>query len=382
MYFQWKKLAALSVITLILWSMASAQTTTPINIVTTSVPFLNISPDARSGAMGNVGIATSPDASATYWNNAKTAFSQSKGQLGFTYTPWLADIASDVYLLSLSGYNKVNDNSAITYGVRYFNLGSIQMTQDGYTDLGTSNPREFSVEAGYSIKASDKFSVGVTARYINSSLGKGNLNSSSDAGTVYKVGQAVAFDASAFYNGLNEKGQGFTAGLTLSNLGTKISYTTNAYAKMFIPANLGIGGVYHFVLDEDNKLNLGLDLNHLMVPKAPNPDSEDSAAAWASYYNTGVVSSWGKSFSNSAYSASFGVEYSYIDEFFGRVGYHYETNSFGDRNYFTAGVGIKYSMFEFNFAYLAPTGSGINRNPLSNTLRFSLNFDFGTPKNY
>ena len=390
MNFLWKKQALFAVITVMLGSMVSAQTQTPITIVTTAAPFLTISPDARTGGMGDMGIAVSPDASATFWNNAKTSFSDSRGQLGFTYTPWLADVASDVYLLSLSGYNKVNNNSAITYGVRYFNLGQINLADVNGMPLGNSNPREFSIEAGYAIKASNKFGVGVTARYINSNLGKGNI-SASDPSVIYKVGSAIAFDASAYYNGLDERGQGFTAGLTLSNLGTRISYTSDPNAKQYIPANIGIGGVYHFVLDDDNKLNIGLDLNHLMVPKVPSGlsttgdttiDNPINNPLMAAYYNNSVVSSWGSSFGNGAYSGSLGAEYSYIDEFFVRAGYHYETSSFGDRKYFTAGVGLKYSVLQFNFAYLAPTGSGINRNPLSNTLRFSLIWDMGTQRNY
>jgi hypothetical protein len=273
-------------------------------------------------------------------------------------------------------------------------LGQIQLADENDQILGTSNPKEFALEAGYAIKASDKFGVGVTARYINSNLGKGNL-SAADPSTVYKVGSAIAFDASAYYNGLDQKGEGITAGLTLSNLGTRISYTNDPYAKQFIPANLGIGAVYHAVLDDDNKLNIGIDVNHLMVPKIPNTGnvtidpntgqpslSHVDSVSLANYYANSVVGSWGNSFGNGAYQASLGLEYSYINMFYVRAGFHAETQSSGDRNYFTAGVGIKYTVLQFNFAYLAPTGSGINRNPLSNTLRFSLVWDMGTPVNY
>lgn len=363
---------------LALCAAAQAQTTTPINIVTTATPFLRISPDARSGAMGEAGIALSPDANATFWNNAKVPFATSDGEIGLTYTPWLKDVASDVYLVTLGGYYKIDDQQAISGGFRYFNLGSIQFTSEDGSQLGSSNPKEFSVEFGYSRKLSEKFGIGLTARYINSSLGNGTEEND------FKAGSAFAVDLSGYYNGLDATGQGLTAGLTLSNLGTKISYTNDPDSKQFIPANLGLGGAYHAVLDEDNKLTFALDVNHLLVPKTPENVGTEQVddQALADYYNTGVFESWGKSFSNSAFSGSLGAEYGYNDQFFLRAGYYLESAAAGDRHYFTAGAGIKYNVFNFNFAYLAPSGGSVNRNPLSNTLRFSLIFDLGTQKSY
>ncbi|MDE1193441.1 MAG: type IX secretion system outer membrane channel protein PorV [Arachidicoccus sp.] len=372
MRFQWKKAIVLSIAVTGLSKISIAQEK-PINIVQTSVPFLTISPDARSGGMANTGIANTPDAFSTFWNNAKIPFSTSNGQIGLTYTPWLSDITSDVYLLTLAGYYKPDESSAISGGVRYFNLGSIPLSLDGgdhAIDNGTANPKEFSLEAGYSRKLSDKFGVGATFRYIHSNLGSGVID-----GTEYKAGNAYAFDLSGYYNGLDETGQGLTAGITLSNLGTKISYSSDADSKMFLPANFGIGGAYHAVLDDDNKLTFGLDVDHLMVPKL------DTAQGLVDYYSTGVASGWGKSFNNNAYAFSLGAEYGYDDMFFLRAGYHAETKSEGDMKYFTAGVGIKYNVLKFDFAYLAPSGSGVNRNPLSNTLRFSLTFDLGSQNN-
>ena len=377
MRFNWKKSAILATAILGTAAMAQAQTS-PVNIVSTATPFLRISPDARSGAMGEAGIALLPDANATFWNNAKVPFASSNGQIGVTYTPWLKDVASDVYLVTLGGYYKIDDQQAISGGVRYFNLGSIQFTGENGENLGTSSPKEFSIEFGYSRKLSDQFGIGLTARYINSSLGNGTEESD------MKSGNAFAVDLSGYYNGLDEAGQGLTAGLTLSNLGTKISYTNDPDSKQFIPANLGLGGAYHAVLDEENKLTFALDLNHLLVPKTPDNlgTEEVDEQALADYYNTGTFESWGKSFSNSAYSGSLGVEYGYNDQFFLRAGYHLESEGAGDRHYFTAGAGIKYNVLNFNFAYLAPSGSSINRNPLSNTLRFSLIFDLGQTRNY
>lgn len=378
----WKKTLLFSATALAFGKMASAQETTqPINLVQTSVPFLTISPDARSGAMGNAGVATTPDAFSTFWNSAKVPFSSSNGQIGFTYTPWLSDITNDVYLLSLGGYYKTDENSAVSGGIRYFNLGNIQLTDENGQLQGNSTPKELSVQVGYSRKLSEKFGIGLTGKYIYSNLGSGVQN-----GTEYKSGNAFAADISGYYNGLDANGQGFTAGLALSNLGTKISYSTDPDSKMFIPANLGIGGAYHAVLDEDNKLTFALDVNHLLVPKYPvyqnsDADSTQYKQDVADYFSTSTVGGWGKSFSNSAWGASFGAEYGYDNMFFLRAGYHAESANQGDMKYFTAGVGIKYNVLNFNFAYLAPSGSGYNRNPLSNTMRFSLVFDLGSQNN-
>lgn len=368
----WKKTLLFSTAALTFGTMASAQETQQsINLVQTSVPFLTISPDARSGAMGNAGIATTPDAFSTFWNSAKLPFSSSNGQIGFTYTPWLSDITNDVYLLSLGTYYKPDDNSALSLGFRYFNLGNIPLTLDGGVPNGTANPKELAFQVGYSRKLSEKFGIGITGKYIYSNLGNGVA----DDGSNYKSGNAFAADISGYYNGLDETGAGFTGGLTLSNLGTKISYSTSG-DKLFLPANLGLGGAYHSVIDEDNKLTFALDVNHLLVPKYPITSTDS-----ADYFSTSVVGGWGKSFSNSAWGGSLGVEYGYDNMFFLRAGYHAETTNQGDMKYFTAGVGVKYNVLDFNFAYLAPSGSGYNRNPLSNTMRFSLVFDLGSQNN-
>ncbi|MBS1936025.1 MAG: PorV/PorQ family protein, partial [Bacteroidetes bacterium] len=215
-------------------------------------------------------------------------------------------------------------------------------------------------------------------RYINSNLAGGYAST----GTTYKPGNAVAGDISLFYNNQNEAGEGFSYGLTLTNLGTKIGYTNDATQKDYIPANLTLGAAYTKVFDEDNKIMVGLDLHKLLVPAAPvsvdNGGSQDSANL-VNYRNSSVVSSWFKSFSGPSQlkliNISFGAEYSYQDQFFARVGYFYEDKSQGGRQYFTAGVGVRYSVMQLNFSYLVPSGSGVTRNPLSNTLRFGLSFD-------
>lgn len=356
-----------------IYNTASAQQ--PINIVTTAVPFLRISPDARSGGMGDVGIAISPDANSGFWNLAKTPFATSSGQIGVTYTPWLKDIAQDVFLATLAGYYKPDEESAISGSVRYFNLGEIQFVDNSGNPLNTGRPREFALDFGYSRKISDKLGVGVALRYINSSL----ANGLSTNGVTYKAGNAVAADLSLFYNGLNDEGMGPTYGISISNLGSKIGYTNDAKSKDFIPANIGAGIAYTWVFQETSKFTLGLDVNHLLVPAAPRytGDLATDSARLVDYRNQSVFNSWSKSFSNKAYTASFGAEYTYNDQFFARAGYFYEGKSQGGRRYFTAGVGVKYNVAQLNFSYLAPSGNGVTRNPLSNTLRFGIIFDIG-----
>src|SRR6266487_3970504 len=344
-----------------------AQDTQPINIVTTAVPFLRISPDARAGGMGDVGIATSPDANSVFWNLAKTPFATSSGSIGATYTPWLKDIAQDVYLATLAGYYKISDEQAISGSIRYFNLGEIQFVDFNGSPLNTSRPREFAIDFGYSRKIAEKLGVGVTLRYINSNLANGSFN-----GVTYKAGNAIAADLSLFHNGLNDVGMGLTYGITISNLGSKIGYTNDAKSKDFIPANLGAGLAYTWVFQETSKFTLGLDVNHLMVPAAPF-----DSAGLADYRSSSVFNCWFKSFNNKAYTFSGGAEYTYNDQFSLRAGYFYEGKNQGGRRYFTAGVGLKYNVFGFNFSYLAPSGNGVTRNPLSNTLRFSVLFDLG-----
>ncbi|HRH60346.1 MAG TPA: type IX secretion system outer membrane channel protein PorV [Chitinophagaceae bacterium] len=347
--------------------------TAPLNIVTTAVPFLRISPDARAGGMGDLGIATSPDANSSFWNLGKTPFATSGASLAANYTPWLKDIATDVYLAALGGYYKLDEEQAISASLRYFNLGQIQFVDFAGNPLNTSRPRELAFDVGYSRKVSDNIGLGVALRYINSSLANGSFN-----GVTYKAGNTIAADLSMFYDGRDEGGQGATYGVTLSNLGGKIGYTNDAKSKDFIPANLGAGAAYHWAFDETSTFMLGLDVNHLMVPSAPisvDGGGPEDSALLADYRNQSVFESWFKSFSNKAYTFSVGAEYTYNDQFSVRAGYFYESKNQGGRRFFSAGVGLKYNVFGFNFSYLAPSGSGVTRNPLSNTLRFSVLFD-------
>jgi hypothetical protein len=350
----------------------------PINVVTSAVPFLRISPDARGGGMGDLGIATSPDANSAFWNLAKTPFNTNTGGLAITYTPWLKDLGlNDVYLISLAGFYKLDEEQALSGSLRYFSLGSIQFTDNLGNELSSFRPREFAVDAGYSRKLSTKLSIGIALRYINSNLANGTIN-----GVAYKAGSAVSGDISLFHTGIKADGSGLNYGVTLSNLGSKISYTSDATQKDYIPANLGLGIAYTKAIDESNKITFGLDLHKMLVP---TPPSVGDSAGLANYRSQGVVNSWFKSFGDAPggfseeikeIQASVGAEYWYNDQFAFRAGYFYENPVKGNRKYFTLGAGLKYNNFGLNFSYLLPSGNGTNRNPLSNTLRFSLFFDF------
>lgn len=354
-----------------------------INVVTTAVPFLRISPDARAGGMGDLGVATSPDANSGFWNLAKTPFTTSEFGVGLTYTPWLKDLGlNDVYLLSFAGYYKLDEQQALSASIRYFSLGNIQFTDGAGNDFGSGRPREFGIDAGYSRKLSDNMGIGIALRYIHSNL----VGDYPDQFNTYQAGNAVSGDLTFFYTGANEEGQGWNFGAALTNLGSKIGYTRDATQKDFIPANLGLGATYTKVFDENSKIQFGVDVHKLLVPTPPSltGDYSQDSIKISEYRNKPVVSSWLSSFGDAPggfgeelreFQISFGAEFSYNDQFFARTGYFYEDKTKGNRKYFTVGLGVKYNVFGLNFSYLVPSGAGINRNPLSNTLRFGLILD-------
>ncbi len=367
----------------------NAQNPQQINVLTTAVPFLRISPDARAGGMGDIGVATSPDAASSFYNLAKTPFAKKDIGIGFTYTPWLKDLGlNDVYLLAASGYYKLSPNEAISGSIRYFSLGTIQFTDYSGNEVGNGRPRELGADIGYSRKLGDKLALALAARYIYSNLASGAASSSS----TYKAGTSVAADVSVYYHGATEVKGGWNFGLAFTNLGEKIGYTNAATEKDYIPADLGLGAAYTKVFDEDNRVTFGLDFHKLLVPSAPlsvDNGGPIDIAALAAYKSKPVVSSWFSSFGGDGgfsgqlklVQASLGAEYAYQDQFFLRTGYFYESNTNGGRKYFSVGVGIKYNVMGLNFSYLVPSGSGTTRSPLSNTLRFGLTFDLDKDEN-
>jgi hypothetical protein len=361
------------------------------NTITTAVPFMRITPDARSGGMGDVGIAISPDANAQYWNVAKLAMSKKDAGASITYTPWLKGLVDDISLSYLSGYMKFgekdNKNQAVGVSMRYFSMGSIYYTNIDAKPAGIGNPREMAFDVSYSRKLSEKFSVGVTGKYIYSNILNGAARTSST-----KAGTSFGVDFGAFYttqlkaSDENSAGSSISAGAVITNLGSKVGY--GGEVRDFIPTNLGLGVAYDYNIDEYNKLTIGMDLNKLLVP---SPQYRDTLIAGnivqQQYYPrnktliSGVFSSFGDAPGGfgeelKEWTVSTGAEYSYQNQFFARAGYFYEAKLKGNRKYLSLGLGVKYSVFGLNFAYIVPSGSSATRNPLSNVLRFSLVFDF------
>lgn len=382
--FQRIVIVGLSAMCIISGKKAVAQASSQNNIngqkiaITTAVPFLRISPDSRAGAMGDVGIATSADANAQYWNVGKIPFAKKKSGLSLSYTPWLQDLVPDIFLAYISGYTKFGneDNQAISGSVRYFSLGTINYTDINQQSLGSGMPREYAVDFGYSRRLSPYLSTGITLRYIHSSLATG----AAGAANINPAG-AVAGDIGIYYNKAKEqyedKGSTFSAGAVISNLGSKISYSSTR--RDFIPTNLGLGAAYTYQVDPYNKITFAADVNKLLVP---GPESTTDSIGNVSYFYpdktviSGVFSSFGDPMGIKRLNAGIGAEYWYQDQFAARAGYYYEHKENGDRRYMTVGLGVRYTVFNLNVAYLVPSGRGINRNPLSNTVRFTLMFDF------
>ncbi|MEY4572578.1 MAG: type secretion system outer rane channel protein PorV [Bacteroidota bacterium] len=366
---------AICVVLCFVASSVTAQTR--LKLQSTAVPFMLISPDARSGGMGNLSIAMSPEANDLFGNTAKIPYLKNDRGFLINYTPWLKDLGlSDVYLASAGYFKKLNSFSGINSSLRFFSLGNIDFTDEsGNSTLPSQRPSEFSFDFGYNLLLTDALSMGVTLRYINSRLVSGPFNN-----TIFKAGNTFAGDISLFYK-QNEDLEGFHAGLVLSNLGGKVSYTNETKNKFLIPANIGLGAAYLNKFDEENSIEFGLDVNRLMVPASPignDPELEDQ------YYSQSVVASWFNSFSSKygipfseSLKVSLGAEYNYADRFHLRAGYFVDNNkNLGSMQYFTVGSSFQYQQSKFNISYLVPTGGGITRNPLSNTLRFGSIFYF------
>jgi Type IX secretion system protein PorV len=370
-----------------------------LNPIETAVPFLTIAPDSRAGSMGDVGAATSPDVNSTYWNLAKLSFIKEDAGVGISYTPWLRNLVNDINLAYLSGYKRIDRQQVIAASLRYFSLGQIIFTNDAGQVITPFNPNEFAVDLGYSRLFSDKLSGGIAFRFIRSSLSNIGVNGSTDV----QPGVAFAADISLFHTDkikIDNKDATFSYGGVISNIGTKISYYTDAATKEFIPINLRLGTSLKMQLDNFNTLGLALDINKLLVPTPPRYYSAgDTLPNGVTVQNGQNIIMAGKDpnvsvpqgMLQSFYDApggfkeeleewniAGGLEYIYRNQFALRAGYFNEAQNKGDRKYFTVGLGLKLNVFAIDFAYLVPT-SGSN-NPLANTIRFSLTFLFD--KNY
>jgi hypothetical protein len=390
-----KKLLALPLILACFATISKAQTIEPkckdgfnpitgercANAVTSAVPFLRITPDARGGAMGDVGIATSVDPNGMHYNQSKLAFAEKRVSISATYTPWMRNLGlQDVYLAYLSGYVRLDKLQAIGFDLRYFSLGDIEFTDDNGNSLGQGRPNEFSVGAAYSRKLSDKLSGAVGTHFIYSNLATGQRVE----GNEIKPGISGSADLSMTYKTpvkFTKNESEFTFGAAITNLGAKITYT-NSINRDYIPTNLGLGFAWKFNLDDHNSLTFTSDFNKLLVP-TPRPEIDEDGDDIPDYKQYSSVRGVFKSFGDAPGGFSeelkeinigAGAEYWYDDQFAVRAGYFYEHYSKGNRKYFSVGLGVKYNIFGLNFSYLVPTTN--QRNPLDNTLRFSLLFDF------
>jgi hypothetical protein len=350
-----------------------------VNVVTTAVPFLRVSPDARSGGMGDLGIAISPDANAVFLNNARLAFIDKKSEIVLNAAPWLREAGfKDVNFFSAGGYKQLKNRQVISAAVRYFTLGNIQLTDFNGNLLNSVRPNEFSLEVGYTRLMSSKWSIGINFKYIHSQLTLGDAG----FGNSYKAVNTIAGDVGFYYNGINTQNEGWRGGIVLQNLGPKVNYSNNEQNQSYLPANLGLGINYTKKIAENQYLSFGFELNKLLVPDPPTITGNASldSSSMATYKNRGVIGSWFSSFDTNqgffnALQASIGVEYNYNNFFWLRTGYFNESKERGDRKNFTAGVGFKYKLITTNFSYIVPAGNGITRNPLSNTLRLGLIFN-------
>ncbi|MDH3649848.1 MAG: type IX secretion system outer membrane channel protein PorV [Saprospiraceae bacterium] len=355
------------------------------NAIPTAVPFLRITPDARTGAMGDAGIAISPDANSMHINTSKLAFTENDFAISATYSPWLRSLGlQDVYLAYLAGYRRLDDLQSIGFSLRYFSLGDIQFTNENGEPAGFGRPNEFEVAVGFARKLGENFSVGINGKLIYSNLAGGQEVN----GIEINPGVAGAADIS-FYYAVPLDASKLSFGLNLSNLGSKITYTKET--NDFLPANFGLGAAWEVDFDEYNKLTLAADLNKLMVPTpehSSDPGYNDEGDPNIPDYRErsffrGVLGSFGDAPGGASeelkeFTYSVGAEYWYDGQFAIRAGYFHENRLKGNRRYFTTGLGLKYNVFGINMSYLISTNSTTQQsNPLDKTLRFSLLFDFG-----
>ena len=360
-----------------------------LNTITTAVPFLLISPDSKAGAMGDVGVATTPDANSIHWNPAKLAFVKDDMGFSMSYVPWLRALVPDINLSYLSGYRKLSDKETVAIELRYFSLGEITFTDKYGATLGQFNPNELALGTAYSRKLSDNFSLAIAGRYIYSDLSAGQ--DAVDTETV--AGQSIAADIAGYYSkAIRIAGEDvdLAIGCNLSNIGSKISYTKTA-VEDFIPINLRLGTAIGSEFDDYNKMSIAFDLNKLLVPTPPlyvDVDGDGNKEIVAGMdpevsVVTGIFQSFwdapgGSKEEFREINYSIGTEYWYANQFAIRAGYFFEHNTKGGRKFFTFGSGVKYNVFALDFSYLINASRAITgTNPLANTMRFTLVFDFG-----
>lgn len=349
------------------------------NIISTAVSFLDIAPESRGGAMGNSGVAISPDVNSQHWNPAKYAFIEKESGIALSYTPWLRKLVNDINLYYLTGFMKLDDMQTLSASIRYFSLGDITFMSEDAQPQGNASPNEFAVDAAYSRILSEHFSGAVAFRYIRSDL---QMNFSPSSGSeTYQAGNSFAADLAFYYQNEIEMGgndANLSAGINISNIGSKISYDGNV--EQFIPTNLRLGTALKTELDEYNELTIALDFNKLLVPTPDYQEVEENNSVFQSD-NVSVISGIFQSFSDAPggmeeelqeINISVGAEYLYNKQFAVRAGYFHEHENKGNRKYFTSGVGLKFNMLAIDASYIIPV---VQNNPLANTVRFTLALD-------
>jgi len=365
------------------------------NPITTGVPFLLVAGDARAAGMGDNGVATSADTFSQQWNPAKYAFALDKQGFSVSYTPYLTDLVNDISLGQLTYYNRLNERSAFAGSLRYFSLGNIELRQTGDPNEipNIVKPSEFAFDGSYSLKLSEKFSLAVAGRFISSNLGLTTDGQSLSAAKSFAVDVAGFFQSEEVaYNDFNGR---WRAGFNFQNMGPKINYdlTQSDNGSNFLPANLKVGTGFDFILDDYNKVAVNVEFNKLLVPTPQTVvdlnndgvvDSKDSGINNTNYTSIGWFSGMTQSFSDAPggfseelkeVTYSVGAEYLYQDSFALRMGYFNESPDKGARKFFSLGAGFKYNVVKVDVSYLFSAGKV--KNPLENTLRFSLTFNFG-----
>jgi hypothetical protein len=370
------------------FSFANAQD----RVITTAVPFLLVSADARAAGMADVGVATSTDVFSQQWNPAKYAFAIDKQGFSISYTPYLIDLANDISLGQITYYNKISERSAFATSLRFFGFGEIELreTGDPNEQARVVSPNEFALDGSYSLKLSERFSMAVAGRYIRSNLKVVTDNGDASAANSFSIDVAGFYQSEEIaYNEFNGR---WRAGFNIQNLGPKISYDNDEFSTNFLPANLKLGTGFDFILDDYNKVAVNLEFNKLLVPTPQNSDlngdgtttPEERAQNLDNYRSIGWASGVFKSFGDAPEGFSeelkeityaLGAEYSYQDSFAMRLGYFNESNLKGARKFFSLGAGFKYNVVKVDVSYLFSASKV--KNPLENTLRFSLTFNFG-----
>ena len=371
--------------------------------ITSGVPFLLVAADARAAGLADQGVATSADVFSQQWNPAKYAFSVDKQGLSISYTPYLTDLANDISLGQLTYYNKINDKSAFAGSFRYFGFGDIELRTTGDPNEAARivSPNEFALDGSYSLKLSETFSMAVAGRYIRSNLKIASEDIDASAAKSFAVDVAGFYQSEEIaYADFNGR---WRAGFNIQNLGPKISYDNDDLSANFLPANLRVGGGFDFILDDYNKVGVSVEFAKLLVPTPPGPgtpvdangdgdftdpgDISQEQANTINYNNyndigwvEGIFKSFGDApdgFSEELKEITYSVagEYMYQDSFAVRAGYFHESPEKGARQFFSLGAGFKYNIVKIDVSYLFSTSKV--KNPLENTLRFSLTFNFG-----